>query len=576
VLIVCTLALYPLPPRAVRAARLLAAVGVVAALALLAGDLPVVLPASRVERSLGDLVPGVALTLRADPAGITVAMLAGAVTLAALAEGGRRPAERAGLLLCLTASCLAALAGNTVLLLGGLELGNVGAVLLAAGAGPLGRRARVGLAVQHVAALGLLAASVQLQKGVGTTDLSALPARALTWWNVAAPWALAGSVRLLGAAGLPSTPGARPGEVAAASEVVFTSLPGPREVEAVALGDGGIIAAAPAGLIVLLRLDEAAGDAGLPALIAGIMVAGGIAVGAAAAIEALRRHAVPAAAGRALGVAAAGPVIVLAGVVTQPARLGVAATGLALVLALATAPAWGAGGEEGSGRAAAWLRAAALAAAGGLPLGVGTTALILGAGAALPQGPLGAAAGTGVAATGLLSAAARAAAARSALAAAPRTRAWGRPRVDALLPLAAAAVLGLLPGLALGGIIDPLADAGSAGVVDAGAVQGAGGGWAGGYLEVAALVVLVAAASAAVIEGLAAPAAEPVAPGPAPPSLAQAWPGLRLRLGRLGVRGRTAADRGTAALGSVDRWLVTQPGLVLVLAGVAVCLFVFR
>ena len=182
-LIVCTLALYPLPPRAVRAARLLAAVGVVAALALLAGDLPVVLPASRVERSLGDLVPGVALTLRADPAGVTVAMLAGAVTLAALAEGGRRPAERAGLLLCLTASCLAALAGNTVLLLGGLELGNVGAVLLAAGAGPLGRRARVGLAVQHVAALGLLAASVQLQNGVGTTDLSALPARALTWWN---------------------------------------------------------------------------------------------------------------------------------------------------------------------------------------------------------------------------------------------------------------------------------------------------------------------------------------------------------------------------------------------------------
>jgi len=552
VLIVCTLALYPLPPRAVRAARLLAAVGVVAALALLAGDLPVVLPASRVERSLGDLVPGVALTLRADPAGITVAMLAGAVTLAALAEGGRRPAERAGLLLCLTASCLAALAGNTVLLLGGLELGNVGAVLLAAGAGPLGRRARVGLAVQHVAALGLLAASVQLQKGVGTTDLSALPARALTWWNVAAPWALAGSVRLLGAAGLPSTPGERPSSSWAA------------------------VAAAPAGLIVLLRLDEAAGDAGLPALIAGIMVAGGIAVGAAAAIEALRRHAVPAAAGRALGVAAAGPVIVLAGVVTQPARLGVAATGLALVLALATAPAWGAGGEEGSGRAAAWLRAAALAAAGGLPLGVGTTALILGAGAALPQGPLGAAAGTGVAATGLLSAAAGAAAARSALAAAPRTRAWGRPRVDALLPLAAAAVLGLLPGLALGGIIDPLADAGSAGVVDAGAVQGAGGGWAGGYLEVAALVVLVAAASAAVIEGLAAPAAEPVAPGPAPPSLDQAWPGLRLRLGRLGVRGRTAADRGTAALGSVDRWLVTQPGLVLVLAGVAVCLFVFR
>ncbi|HEX6492600.1 MAG TPA: hypothetical protein VF112_03755, partial [Candidatus Dormibacteraeota bacterium] len=272
----------------------MAAAGVVAALGLLASDLPVVLPASRVERSLGELVPGVALTLRADPAGITVTMLAGAVTLAALAEGGRRPVERAGLMLCLTATCLAALAGNTVLLLGGLELGNVGAVLLAAGAGPVGRRAKVGLAVQHVAALGLLAASVQLQNGVGTTDLSALPSRALTWWNVAAPWALAGSVRLLGAAGLPSAAGERPSSSWAA------------------------VAAAPTGLIVLLRLDEASGDAGLPAFLAALMVAGGIAVGLLAAIEALRRHALPAAAGRALGVAAAGPVIVLAGVVTQP------------------------------------------------------------------------------------------------------------------------------------------------------------------------------------------------------------------------------------------------------------------
>jgi 3-hydroxyisobutyrate dehydrogenase len=44
---------------------------------------------------------------------------------------------------------------------------------------------------------------------------------------------------------------ARPGEVAAASEVVFTSLPGPPEVEAVALGEGGLLAAAAPGLIYL-------------------------------------------------------------------------------------------------------------------------------------------------------------------------------------------------------------------------------------------------------------------------------------------------------------------------------------
>jgi hypothetical protein len=181
-----------------------------------------------------------------------------------------------------------------------------------------------------------------------------------------------------------------------------------------------------------------------------------------------------------------------------------------------------------------------------------------------------------VAAIGVLSAAAGAAAARSALAAAPRTRTWGRVRVDALVPLVASALLGLLPGVALGDLIGPLADAGSAGVVDAGAVQGAGGGWAGGYLEVAALVVLIAAASAAVIEGLAAPVSEPRTAAPAPPPLDQAWPALGVRLSRLTLRGRTAAGRGTEALTTVDRWLVGQPGLVVVLAGIAVCLFVFR
>jgi hypothetical protein len=552
VLVAATLALFPLPPRAARTARLLSLAAVLAALALLASVLPVVLPSGRVERSLGDLVPGVALVLRADPAGLTVAILACAVTLLALAEPRRNPVERAGLMLCLTASCLAALAGNAVLLFGGLELGNVGAILLAAGAGPLDRRARLGLALQHAAALGLLAAAIELQNGVGTTDLSVLPARAVSWGTVATPWALAGAVRLLGAAGLPSAPGQRPSSSWAA------------------------VAAAPTGLIVLLRLSEAAGDAGLPLLVAGTMVAAGLAIGVVGAVEALRRHALPTAAGRALAFAAAGPVIALAGVVTQPARLGVAATGVALVLVLAAAPAWGAGGEEGSGRAAVWLRAVALAAAGGLPLGIGTTSLIMGAGAALPQGPLGAVAGTGVAATGLLTAAAGAAAARSTLASAPAGLAWGRPRLDALLAVVAGAVLGLLPGLALGAIVDPLADAGTAGVVDAGAVQGAGGGWPGGYLELAALLAVVAAASAAAIEGVAAPGREPSRPGTPPPPLVEAWPSLQVRLLGLATHGLAAAARGIQALVSVDRWLVTQPGLVVVLAGAAACLVIFR
>jgi hypothetical protein len=75
---------------------------------------------------------------------------------------------------------------------------------------------------------------------------------------------------------------------------------------------------------------------------------------------------------------------------------------------------------------------------------------------------------------------------------------------------------------------------------------------------------------------MAAPDPEPRVPGPAPPALVEAWPGLRLRLGRLSSRGLDATGRGIRALGSVDRWLVTQPGLVVVLAGAAACLFIFR
>jgi hypothetical protein len=550
-LVAAALTLLGMPARSVREARMVAVATVAAVLALLVSDLPAVFPAGQVEHSLGDLVPGVALVLRADPPGLMVALLAAAAALAALAEHPRTPVERAALLLCLAGSCVAALAGNAVLLFGGLELGNVGAMLLVAAAGPLTARARAGVAVQHLCALGLLAAAVQLQTGVGTTDLSALPAYAVGW-NVAWPWALAGGGRLLASTGLPSAPGQRASSAWAA------------------------VAAAPAGLIVLLRLSAAAGDGGPPWLLAGLLVAAGLALGIGGALEALRRRAEPTAAGRALAVAAAGPVIAMTGVVTQPARLGMGAAGLALVLALAAAPAWGAGGDEGSGAAAAWVRAVALAAGGGLPLGVGTTALVMGAGAALPQGRLGAVAGCGVAVTGLLTAVAGAAAARVVLAGAAVTRPWGRARADALLAIAGGAVLGLFPGLATAGVIDPLAAAGSAGAVDPGAVLGAGGGWAGGYLEVAALLVVVAALSASAVAGRPAPVLEAEPPAPAPVS---AWPApvaWVVRLSELGGGLLGAADRGARTLTAVDRWLVTQPGLVAVVVGVAACLFIFR
>src|SRR5215213_1078706 len=44
---------------------------------------------------------------------------------------------------------------------------------------------------------------------------------------------------------------ARPADVAMASEVVFSSLPGPPEVTAVALGENGLLAAAAPGLTYL-------------------------------------------------------------------------------------------------------------------------------------------------------------------------------------------------------------------------------------------------------------------------------------------------------------------------------------
>jgi 3-hydroxyisobutyrate dehydrogenase len=42
-----------------------------------------------------------------------------------------------------------------------------------------------------------------------------------------------------------------PMAVAAASDIVFTSLPGPKEVEAVVLGEGGILQGAASGIVYI-------------------------------------------------------------------------------------------------------------------------------------------------------------------------------------------------------------------------------------------------------------------------------------------------------------------------------------
>jgi hypothetical protein len=509
---------------------------VLAAGGFLLSDASLVYGSGGLERTLGSIVPGAPMILRADASGLSLALLATAAALVALLEGSRRPLERTALLLCLAGAYLGALAGTVVLLFAGLELGNVGALLMVAGGwGTLGRRGLITFAVQHVSALGLLAAALQLQNSSGTTDLSALPGGALTM-TVAAPWAIAGAVRLLAAMGLPGSPGRRP-------SIAWAS-----------------VAAVPGGLAVLLRLQQAAGAQGLPGSVAQMLMIGGSVVAVAGGALAISERRNPTATGRALCLAAAGPVIALAGVGSAAATVAAVAAALALLLALAMAPAWGSGGDEGSGEAARWLRAVSLAAAGGIPLGYGTAALLLGAGAGaaqgLPQSLVGVAIGVG----GVLTAVAAALAARTVLASPPPAGSGPGLRFDGAAATVAAVVMGVVPGLTLGAVVDRIAERGS-GVVALGstAVTGPGGGWAGGYLMVATLLAVIAAVSAAAVAGLPRPRAERRHP---PPPVAAAEPWWWAELVRVG----SALDSGMAA---TDRWLTSQPGLGLIVVAVA-------
>jgi hypothetical protein len=530
-----------------RVARLVALVAGVAAAALLLSDAPLIVPASRVERSLGEFAPGVQLVARADPATLAVAVLASALAVVALLERRRQPLERSALLLCLAGTYIAALAGNAVLLFGGVELANVGALLLAAGGAPrLRLRARIAFAVQHASSLGLLVAAVALQSGLQTSDFTAVPATAMDWW-IAGPWALTGVVRLLAPAALPGRPG--------------------RTVSAAWLPVGAV----PCGLLVLLRLAQVSGSQ-MPAGVAAWLVAAGLGAAAWGAVRAARSWRTPAAAGRALALSLAGQAVALVGVGSSAAITGMAAVGLALMLGLAAAPAWGAGGDEGSGRAAAWARAAALAVMGGLPLGFGTSAVLLATGAEAAEGLPHAVVAVFASAAAVVAAAAGALAARAALAGPyPAGRLRG-PRLDPLLVLAVSMIAAVLPGLAETAFVQPVASVVGPviGSVDASTARVPGAGWPGGYLAVALLVALATAASARSLQGRRVPLAEDPLPPAEPVTLAPAVavPG-RIRLPRL-VAG---ADR---LLAGLDGWLTEQPGLALVVAGAIACLFVFR
>jgi hypothetical protein len=217
------------------------------------------------------------------------------------------------------------------------------------------------------------------------------------------------------------------------------------------------------------------------------------------------------------------------------------------------------------------VRALALAAMGGLPVGYGTTAVLLGTGSVAAQGFPGSVASVFLGAAGLVAAAAGALAARAALAAPEPTGRVRGPRPDAVLVLGVGALAALLPGLVQSIFVERVASvAGSLqGAVDVATTRLPGAGWAGGYLTLAALVALLTAWSASALAGWrGVRPTEPLPPLPAPTIAAASMPGRTLV-----VRN---AERATRWLAQADAWLVDQPGLALVVVGAVACLFIFR
>lgn len=533
-LLLGALACYGLPPRAASAAR---AVGVVAlgASSALVGSLVGVVGGGSVERSLGDLVPGVPLELRADAAGTVLALLAQAAALASLVRR-RLPLQRSGLLLVTGGTLLCTLGGNLVLLAAGLQLVAAGALLCGtATRSPRPRLVGV-LGVHYLGTLGLLAAAILVLTSAGTVDLVALPQAAIGP-GVALGWLAAGAACLL-------APVALPGE------------PSPEETVWVA------VSAVPAGLGVLLRLHGAAAASGVPGGVGAFaMGAGslGAVVAAAGAWHAAER---PGVVGRRLCLAAAAVVVALVGAGTDAALGGAALLGIGLVAALVASPVW-TGAED---RPPRWSTVAGLGLAGGLPWGPGAAGLVVGLGAVAATGrprgllvlPLSVAACLVVAAT--------ARAASLVLGGSPAGRLRSLPR-DAAVGLGVGAVLGLLPGLTVAGISGHVAGAAALQAVGVAAVSGPGGGWPGGYLLLGALVVAVAAVSAAVLGGWPQWRWEPAVPLRAPRS-----PVLPVPMG-WAVRLIGSLD---LTLERVDGWLAGQPSLATAVVVAAACILVAR
>jgi len=317
---------------------------------------------------------------------------------------------------------------------------------------------------------------------------------------VALPWGLAGAGRLLAAGWWPGAAGGRSTRSWLA------------------------IGAVPCGAATLLRLGAATGGAADPGFTV-ILATFGTAAALWGAVAAWRWKHESRRAGRALLTASAGTLVAIAGL--PGGAGGVCAGVVALELALLAAPAWSRPTLPPA--AAAPLAATALAAAGGLPIGFGTTAMVLELGAVSslgrPYAPLLLALGmAAVIAAGGGVVAARQAIGLAALTSGEAAAASPPSGDGEVSPLRESSPVGggVLPRGCFGapccrgpmppwllcwrcccalprcrgrGAAGSLVGSGAPVAIDAATLHGPGGPWPGGYLSLALLVVLLAVVS---------------------------------------------------------------------------------
>ncbi|HEV3274991.1 MAG TPA: hypothetical protein VG299_09030 [Candidatus Dormibacteraeota bacterium] len=531
-LIAAAIVVFALSLRQATLARLVAGAGIAATVGLLAVEAAFLNGSGRIETSLGMPVAGIAYLLRLDLPGATLGLAASVAGLLILLERERQTREVSALLVCVAGTLVAALAGNVVMLAGGVEIAGVGTLLMtSATRGRPGRGGLVAISLEHLASLGLVVAGVQLLSTAGTTDFAVIPAGALGA-TVAGPWAAAGVMRLLSPA--------------------FVPIRGSRVPTAAWATTGAI----PCGAVVLLRLREAAAGPLPESITIALAAVGGVGALLAMCI-ALRRSDVPVITGRALCIIAAAPVVALTGIAGAAAGAAVAAGIGAVMLATALTPAWE---HISRGRGGAALAAFSLGAAGSLPIGFGITALILELSATVSIGRPGAALLGALGLAGVLGAAAAIQAGSRILTSPADAKASRYPSVLGAVAVVVSLFAAVLPATTATSVLTALSAGGLTEPIGAAAIRTSAGDWSGGYIVVAFVIVAAGVWALATLAGWA------VVTGPTSRERAPDAAARPLGLG-VARRLRPAAVRGSAWLHQVDDWLVVQPQLVIVLGG---------